>query len=164
MLTIYLVRHAKSSWAEPELKDIDRPLNGRGKKNAPEIGKLLKKMNEIPDLIISSNAKRAMSTAKRIAAEIDYPVNNIVKNKPLYMAGKNEFLSVISNTESELKKLMLISHNPGITDFANYISNSHIENIPTAGIVKIDFDTNSWKEAAETKGKVIFFEYPKKHK
>lgn len=157
------MRHAKSSWDTPGLNDSERPLNNRGKKNAPFMGKLLKGKNEIPDLIISSPAKRAYSTAKRIAEEVSYPVKKIFKEEKLYMADTGEFLSVIGNTLQNINKLMLISHNSGITRFANFISGENLDNIPTAGIVRIDFDMDSWSQITETKGKMIFFEYPKKY-
>ncbi len=163
MKSLYLIRHAKSSWDNPGLNDLERPLNKRGKQNAPMMGKLLNKLGVLPDLIISSPAKRAISTAKRIALETGYPESNISSNKLLYMAGVNDFIEVIMNTGDKINKLMIFSHNYGITDFANYISESNIENIPTCGVVKIDFDFDSWNKIKKEKGKLVFFEYPKKY-
>lgn len=163
MRTLFLVRHAKSSWDTPGLNDKERPLNKRGKSDAPKMGKLLKKRNEFPELIISSPAKRAYSTAKRIAKELSYKEKDIIKNKELYMADTEDFYTVIQNTGKNVYKLMLFSHNYGITYFANFISNSDIDNIPTCGLVRIDFDMESWKQISETKGKLIYFEYPKKY-
>lgn len=163
MKTLYLVRHAKSSWDCPDLEDTERPLNSRGKHDAPLMGKLLKKMKEEPDKIISGHAKRAFSTARRIAEEIGYPKKNIEEDERLYMAGSLDFVDVISGQKKNVNSIMLFSHNPGITSFANSISNANIENIPTCGIVKIDFDINKWNEISEAKGKMIYFEYPKKH-
>ncbi|HJY64294.1 MAG TPA: histidine phosphatase family protein [Ignavibacteria bacterium] len=164
MKSLYLVRHAKSSWDDPGLSDLERPLNKRGKTDSPAMGKLLYKQNDIPELMISSNAKRAFSTAKRIAKELDYPVKKIIVNDKLYMADIDDFINVIHSRNEEIDKLMLFGHNYGITYFANYISDADIDNIPTCGIVRIDFDFNSWKEIENKKGKLIFFEYPKKHK
>jgi len=163
MKTLYLVRHAKSSWKNPELNDLDRPLNARGKTDAPKMGKLLKKLGEQPDLIISSPAKRAARTASKIAREIGYPVKKIVKEDKLYMAGHEDFFGVISKVKKSVGKLMIVSHNFGLTIFANFITGSDLVNIPTAGIVRIDFDINKWKEIKDTTGKLIFFEYPKKN-
>src|SRR5207247_1042363 len=103
-------------------------------------------------------------TAKKIAKEIDYPKDKILKEEKLYMADTHEFLSVIKDNGHQVKKLMLISHNPGITNFANFISEENIDNIPTAGIVRIDFDIESWNEISGIRGKLIFFEYPKKYR
>ncbi len=163
MKTLYLVRHAKSSWDFPDLEDIDRPLSSRGKHDAPLMGRILKKMKEEPDKIISSHAKRAFSTAKRIAEEIGYPKKDIEIETRLYMTGSSDFIDVISEQKKNVNSIMLFSHNPGITSFANSISDAAIENIPTCGIVRIDFDINKWNEIAETKGKMIYFEYPKKY-
>jgi len=163
MRTIYLVRHAKSSWDFPWLDDKDRPLNKRGKHDAPKMGKLLKEKGEEPDLMVSSPAKRAFSTAKRIAKELNYPVKNIMKSDLLYMADMEDFFTVIRDAGKNVYKLMMFSHNYGITYFANYVSDSDIDNIPTCGIARIDFEINSWKDIESKKGKLIYFEYPKKY-
>jgi phosphohistidine phosphatase len=162
MKTLYLVRHAKSSWKNPGLKDLERPLNARGKNDAPKMGKLLKKLGEQPDLIISSPAKRALRTAAKIAKETGYPVKKIVKDEMLYLAGQDDFFAVISKMKKSVNRMMIVSHNFGLTIFANFLLGSDIINIPTAGIVRIDFDIKKWKEIKDARGKLIFFEYPKK--
>ena len=162
MRSLYLVRHAKSSWAEPGLNDSSRPLNGRGKHDAPLMGKLLKKLGASPEVLITSPAKRAKSTAKRIAAELSFDKKNLVENDQLYLADIDDFIDVIKKVQDKHKEIMIFSHNYGITDFANYISDSGIENIPTCGTVRIDFDLDSWDSIKEKKGKLVFFEYPKK--
>src|SRR4030095_2808978 len=164
MRSLYLVRHAKSSWAHPELADRDRPLNDRGKTDALKMGRLLAERNDIPEHLVSSPAKRAYSTAKRIAGELGYNVKHIEKNDLLYLADADEFFKVISEIPKKIEKLMLFSHNYGITYFANYISGSNIENIPTCGIVRVDFEAGSWKDIEKQKGKLIYFEYPKKYR
>lgn len=163
-MNLFLCRHAKSSWSEPGLADKERPLNERGKNDAPLMGNILKNKQEFPDLIISSPAKRALKTAKIIAEKLDYKTKNIEINKNLYMAGINEFIDVISHINKEHKNVMLFSHNYGITDFANYISNSDIQNIPTCGIVKISFVIKNWQEIQNTKGNLQYFIYPKMFK
>ncbi len=163
MRSLYLVRHAKSSWAEPGLNDHERPLNSRGKSDAPMMGKLLKRLGVSPNLIITSPAKRARSTARRIAAEVGYDKGSIIENEQLYMAGIDDFFGVIKEVKDKHNELMLFSHNYGITDFANFISDSDIDNIPTCGAVRIDFYLDSWNDIKKEKGKLIFFEYPKKY-
>lgn len=164
MMNLFLCRHAKSSWSEPGLADKERPLNERGKNDAPLMGNILKNKQEFPYLIISSPAKRALKTAKLIAEKLDYKTKNIEVNKNLYMAGINEFIDVISHINKDHKNVMLFSHNYGITDFANYISNSDIQNIPTCGIVKISFVIKNWQEIQNTKGNLQYFIYPKMFK
>ncbi len=164
MLTLFLCRHAKSSWAEPGLNDKDRPLNERGKNDAPMMGRMLQNREENPDLIISSPAVRAFKTAKLISGELGYSQRDIVVDTNLYMPGVNDFISVLKKCSKKYKTIMLFSHNYGITDFANYISGSDIENIPTCGIVKIRFDFGNWESIKKEKGKLEYFIYPKMFK
>jgi phosphohistidine phosphatase len=161
--TLYLVRHAKSSWKNESLSDAERPLNKRGKHDAPLMGSILKQRDKTPDVIISSPAKRALSTAKLFAEELGYAKKNIVIMEELYMADVSDFLEIIRNINDSAESIMLFSHNPGITYFANFISGSVIENIPTAGTIRIDLNIKSWMETGKIKGTLIFFEYPKKY-
>jgi len=162
MKKLYLIRHAKSSWKDPDLDDIKRPLGTRGKNDAPKMGKLLNKLGEKADLIISSPAKRAKDTAKKIAQEIKYPVKKILLDERLYMAGVDDFVKVISEVRKSINSLMIVSHNFGLTIFANELTESEIINIPTCGVVKLELDIKKWKEIKKVKGKLIFYEYPKK--
>jgi|SRR4030095_367870 len=164
MKTLYLVRHAKSSWDEVDLSDHERPLAKRGKHDAPMMGKILAEREEKPDFIISSPAKRAYSTAKRMAKEFDYSTEKIHIDESLYMGDTDDFYKVIQSTSDEFNRIMLFSHNPEITYFANSAASANIDNIPTCGVVRVDFETNSWKEIKNKKGKLVFFDYPKKYK
>lgn len=164
MLTLFLIRHAKSSWDEPGLSDKDRPLNKRGKKDAPMMGRILAEKNEIPELIYASTAERAYKTAAAIAEETGYKTSKIKKENSLYMAGTADFNNIISGTENKFKKIMVFSHNYGITDYANHLTNAGIENIPTCGVVKINFDFNDWVNIINQKGKMDYFIYPKMFK
>ena len=159
MKKLFIVRHAKSSWDFPELDDYDRPLNKRGKKNAPEMGQRLAKKNVRPDKMISSPAKRAAGTARRIAEEISFPVKKIAKEPLMYHGSTRNMLSVIQGVEDDVNTLMIFGHNPGLTDLTNYISDSDIYNIPTCGI---DFDVTSWQDVSQDTGKLVSFDYPKK--
>ncbi len=162
MKKIFLVRHAKSSWSNPDLDDIERPLNKRGKRDAPFMGKVLKENNINPDLIISSPAERAFITAKTVAEQINYPLEKIKIIDRLYHGGFKDLLVTLKSTDSSINTLMLFGHNPGLTDLSNYISNQHIENIPTTGIVEIDLRVNNWNEIDEDSGTFVDFEFPKK--
>lgn len=159
--TLYLVRHAKSSWKNPDLADSQRPLNKRGKRDAPLMGRTLRERREIPELLISSPAKRALSTAKLFAKEFNYKKGKIEISEILYMASSSDFYNAIEKCNNFLKSIMLFSHNPGITDFVYLISGYGIENIPTSGTVRIDFDTDSWKGIKNKKGEIKFFISPK---
>jgi phosphohistidine phosphatase len=164
MKTLYVVRHAKSSWDDPEKADFDRPLNERGKTDAPRMGKRLKEKDVHPNVIIASPAKRARSTAKRIAREIGYAKENIKTDRALYHAGEAIILDVIRQVKPKHDVLMIVGHNPGLTDFVNALmdeSSNPIDNIPTCGIVAFTFQTDDWKKIDWGKGKMLFFDYPK---
>jgi len=164
MMTLYLVRHAKSSWENPDLSDFDRPLNDRGRKDAPRMGKRLKEREVAPDLMLSSPAKRAITTCEEIASIIGYDASRIKTDRRIYHASEEELLSVLSKLSDTQKTVMLFGHNPGFTQFANSIFNEHIMNIPTCGIVAGRLKIKSWSEINAGCGKLDFFDFPKKKK
>lgn len=162
MKTLYIVRHAKSSWDFPELSDYERPLNTRGLRNAPEMGKRLKLQNIKPDLVLTSPAKRALETSRIICSEIGYPENKVQRKEELYHADEDEILEVIQEVSDQHKSLMLFGHNPGLTFFVNEMTSENIYNIPTCGIVAIELEVERWQDLDFDQGKLIFFDYPKK--
>lgn len=163
MKRLYLVRHAKSSWSNPELRDFDRPLNKRGNRDAPFMGSLIKEKGIRPDLLISSPSKRALATAEYFADELDYRKNDIVKEDDLYEAGVRDILRIVSLQEEKFDSIMLFGHNPGITDFCNMISDKQIDNIPTSAVVSLILNPGQWNKINEGTCKLEFFEYPKKY-
>ncbi|WP_020527447.1 SixA phosphatase family protein [Flexithrix dorotheae] len=163
MKTLYLVRHAKSSWKDISLDDFDRPLNKRGKRDAPFMGKRLKKQGIKPHLILASPAKRAKKTAKIFAREMGYPEGKIKFAKKIYEAGRNELLEVIRNQDDKINSLMLVGHNPELTSLSNYLSDYEIVNIPTSGISCIKLSIDTWNEIKLKAGEQSFFDYPKRH-
>jgi len=162
MKTLYLVRHAKSSWKDVSLDDFDRPLNKRGKRDAPFMAELFAKMKEKPELIISSPALRAYTTAK-IFAETLKMSSGVIKEPGLYLADRNTITEIIKKTDPGIKSLMVFAHNPGITDVSDFLSGTEIQNIPTTGIVKLKLLVDSWDETGLHSCKLQWFEYPKKH-
>lgn len=162
MKTLYVIRHAKSSWDDPTLTDFERPLNNRGKKDAPEMAKRLEKRNVMPDLLLSSPAERAITTCKAIAEKIQYPLSKIKTDKNLYHAEDAEILRIIQGLDNTYSCVWIFGHNPGLTDFVNLVADAGIDNIPTAGVVACSLTINSWDEAGKKNGSVIFFDYPKK--
>jgi phosphohistidine phosphatase len=163
MKTLYLVRHAKSSWKYPRLNDFERPLNKRGRKNAPFMGSILKKLKVAPDLVISSPANRAATTARIIADSIDYPLEKIHYNETIYASSEYELIQVIQQLDDTVNQAMLVSHNPALTDLANTIADTAISNIPTCGVFCVNLSISSWAKIGEQRGKLKFFEFPKKH-
>jgi len=163
MKTLYLVRHAKSSWKYPHLEDFERPLNKRGRKSAPLMGKILKKLKVTPDLVISSPANRAAMTARIIADKIKYPLEKIRYSEAIYEVSANALIHFIEQIDDTVNKLMVVGHNPALTDLANYFGGKPISNIPTCGAFCVDLDISSWTKIFEHCGKLKFFEFPKKH-
>ncbi len=164
MKYLYLVRHAKSSWDFPELTDFDRPLNKRGKSNAPEMGLRLAARNLELDAIITSPANRAKSTAKLIAEELDFSQEKILKKEDVYHATGSVLADFIRSITDDLRSVMLIGHNPGFTDLANFLKEPdyYIGNVPTCGVVAIEFAVNQWADVSKHSGRMLFFDYPKK--
>ncbi len=161
MKTLYLIRHAKSNWDNPYLRDIERPLNARGNRDAPVMGKRLANNNTMPGLLLSSPAERALTTCKIIAQEIGYPAKDIRQDAQLYHATAEELLSVVKRLQDIHNRVWLFGHNPGLTDFANTLTHASIENIPTCGVVACTFDVTHWKEIAPETGTLVFFDFPK---
>ena len=163
MKTLILVRHAKSSWKNTDLTDRERPLNDRGKRDAPFMGKLLRERGEKPDVIISSPATRATTTARFIAREVKYHTSDIINSEPLYAGTMDDVLDVIHRIENSFTTAMIVSHNPAITLCSSLVTGSNIENMPTCGIVCVDFSLTEWKDVRRGNGKLRYLEYPKKY-
>jgi phosphohistidine phosphatase len=163
MKTLILVRHAKSSWANPDTDDFDRPLNKRGEHDAPFMGKLIFEKAGKPDLIYSSPANRALSTARYFATEIGYSADEISQQKLIYQQGGRAIIKLLMSTPNEHNLIMLFGHNPDITSLANYFSDVNIDHMPTCSVACIDFDTDDWSWISDSNGKLRFFEYPKKY-
>ena len=163
MKYLYLIRHAKSSWKDLSLRDYDRPLNSRGKRDAPFMGQKLHELNFIPDYVISSPAKRAKLTAIEICNAISYPLNEIIWEQKIYGASCSCLLNIMTNINGDKKTVCIFGHNPTLTDFCNYLSGSDIYNIPTCGIAEISFDTDHWSNISKELGELKRFDYPKKH-
>jgi len=159
---LYLIRHAKSSWADPDLDDYDRPLNKRGRMNAPYMAGRISMRNIFPDRIVSSPARRARRTARAIAAGIGFRKGEIIYDRGLYFSGFSYFLRVAECHLNEVDRIFMVGHNSVITDVAEYLSGETFANIPTCGIVGIAFRGKKGFQQAGGKGSLLFFDYPKK--
>lgn len=158
---LLIVRHAKSDWGSITLKDFDRPLNERGQNNAPEMGKRLLKKNILPDEIVSSPAMRAITTCKIITHELGLKEEVIKTIDKIYEANHQTLLSVINHFDNDKNLIALFGHNNGITDLTVYLTNADIFNIPTCGMVLIEFPFDDWSQISKNTGTVLFFDYPK---
>ncbi|TLS68507.1 histidine phosphatase family protein [Mariprofundus erugo] len=161
MKTLQLIRHAKSDWDDITLSDFDRPLNQRGQQDAPEMGRRIAGKAMCPDLLISSSAVRARTTATLIAATMHYPAEKIVLHDELYMATPSTMLRIIRASDDSIGHLALLAHNPGMTELVERLTRQPFENVPTAGVITLTAPVTSWSEAG-CRWNIVDFDYPKK--
>ena len=161
MKTVLLIRHAKSSWDNIGEADIDRPLNERGKKDAPEMAKRIKKRDLKIDGFITSNAKRARRTAGAFAEEFGLDKKEVVINEDLYGAYASGFDKVIASLPKKYKTVALFSHNPGITEYVNTLTGVQVDNMPTAAIFAVSSEAETWEDFKTSEKQFLFFDYPK---
>ncbi len=163
-LFVTVIRHAKSSWNDQYITDHDRPLNQRGQKNAPDMGIRLKQSNFIPDQVYTSTALRASSTAEIICQKINFPSQKIIKNTELYLAPVSQWQKIIEQLENNIKSVLFVGHNPGITNLVNRLWGLPLDNVPTCGIIQAVFEEIDWKVAASSIPKTAYYDFPKNKK
>lgn len=161
MKTLYIVRHAKSSWDHPGLEDHQRPLLEKGKKRTKYVVDYFLDHGIKPDLIISSHAVRAYETAKIIATGVHYPDNDIVVSRSLYFGYSDNVYDIFYDLSDDVNELMIVGHNPTFTTFANNFLDQKIDNLPTSGAVAITFDMNSWSDIHQAESSVKFVISPR---
>ncbi len=144
MKTVLILRHAKSSWKHPGLDDHDRPLNKRGKQEAPRIGELMRKEDLLPDFILCSTAKRARSTVEAAAQASGYE-GEIVYTRDLYAAGPEAYLEALEALDDRYASVMVVGHNPGLEELLEALTGSG-EHLPTGALARVDLDLHGWQE------------------
>ena len=163
MLELTLIRHAKSSWDEAGLSDFDRPLNDRGRRDAPRMGRRLKELGVHFELMLSSPAQRAIETARLIAAELHYPDYRIRTLESLYNADADTLLEEIQRIESGVRHAALVAHNPGISRLYHLLTGDSVD-MPTCTAATLRFDVDDWQGVHMDSGWPKHYEYPKKLK
>ncbi|MFL2547465.1 MAG: SixA phosphatase family protein [Candidatus Rariloculaceae bacterium] len=162
MKRLTLVRHAKSSWTEVGRADHDRVLSDRGERDAPRMGKRLAARKVRPSLIVTSSATRARRTGSHIAEAMNYPAEFLQVEKDLYLASPETILDLVCGQEDNFSDLMVIGHNPGMTDLVNHLLPSmELNNLQTGGVVAIDIATRKWSEITSAEAKLAFYDFPK---
>ncbi len=160
MKRLYLVRHAKSDWSYVGLADFDRPLNKRGKRDAPRMGKYLKRVWKVkPDYVLCSTAKRVRSTVKRLRKSLKFSKKRISWHERIYSGHSGDVLDLIRQVDNRYREVMVIGHNPDMTVLVNELTGSTIANVPTCGVAGIDLSIDDWSDAVS--GDLVFFEVPK---
>lgn len=160
MKTLLLLRHAKSSWDDPNVSDHDRPLNARGLRDAPKIGILIKQQGLTPDLIIASTAARAQVTARQVAMHCDYR-GAIDTSSSLYQAAPDDYIQYLRALPDEYAALLVVGHNPGLEDLLELITGSY-QPMPTAALAYVSLELAGWRDlVASTRGQLIRLWRPK---
>ncbi len=162
MKIVTLCRHAKSSWKQQDLRDFDRPLNKRGKKDAPAMAARLADRSAPPDVIVSSPAARARATVLVLAEGLGFQEQDIIYEQQMYGASTETLLAIIRGLDNAHASLLLVGHNPEFTMLANALGGLDLANIPTCGIVSLKFPVRNWSEIRSGAGSLLFFDYPKK--
>lgn len=161
MKHILVIRHAKSSWDDPGQPDFDRPLNERGKRDAPQMAQRLVARSITIDAFISSPAKRARKTAQLFAEAFQLTKEDIIEVPELYHAAPEQFFGAISHAPDKADTIAVFSHNPGITEFVNMLTEVRIDDMPTCAIFGVQVDTDHWAQFREAAKTFWFFDYPK---
>ena len=161
MKQLLLIRHAKSSWDFPELPDKERPLNKRGKRDAPFMASYCREMGLILDKLISSPAKRAYTTAQFFHAEFTNEVTDLEKESDLYFGSEKDWLYLINDLDESVGFPAFFSHNPSITYFANSFTDEYIDNVPTCGIIHLRSDVDKWCALHYDNTKIANYYFPK---
>jgi phosphohistidine phosphatase len=162
MKILYLMRHAKSSWKDTELEDHRRPLNNRGKRNVPLMGKRLKARSVLLDRIVTSDARRALDTAIPIGNLFGLDSSGILQAPLLYLASHGQILEIVKGLKANWQQVMIVGHNPGLQDAANLFYTPPISKLPTAGIVTLGFEIDKWREIDQRRLIFSDFDFPKR--
>lgn len=144
MKTLLLMRHAKSSWQDASLPDHDRPLNARGKRDAPRMGQWLREQDLVPELIVSSSARRARKTADKVAAACHYP-HEVLRERSLYHAGPEDWYTFVRTLPADVDRALCIGHNPGLEEFVYRLTLTYVR-MTTAAIAHIRLPVDAWSE------------------
>ncbi len=162
MKELYLVRHAKSSWDYESVEDYDRPLKGRGIRDAHVVSTLLAQERDMPEALYSSPATRAVHTAMIFARNLNFPFSAIQLREELYMCTEKQLLKFVQGLDDSFTRVMIFGHNPTMTNFVNSCADQRIDNVPTTGVACFHFDIKSWSDATFS-AHLALFDYPKKH-
>ncbi|MGR0218293.1 SixA phosphatase family protein [Agromyces sp. ZXT2-6] len=160
MKTLVLVRHAKSAWGDPSLADHDRPLNARGRRDAPEMGRRLRERGMVPDAIVSSTAVRARTTAEAIASALGVDAATLRLDERLYGSSPETILDVVAELDDDLSTAMVVAHDPGLSDLASRLSDE-IEHMPTCAVAEFRFRAWTWAELPESEPVDVRFDTPR---
>jgi len=162
MKTILFARHAKSNWNEDGISDFDRPLNEKGQSDAPLMAKYLQQCGYLIHEIMSSDAARALATAEEYKKRLT-PDTPVVLNHSIYLASHLDIVDIIKTLPAKKSTIMLVGHNPTMTDVVNYYAENGVTDMPSCSVAIVQFDVSNWHDIKKGSGDLLAFEYPKKH-
>ena len=162
MKTLIILRHGKSSWDDHRLRDFDRPLKNKGRRRTQLIADYLKQHDVVPQIIVSSPAVRAIDTARIAANGLGYNQSEIIQNESLYFVSTEKYFEAVYATPDNVQTMMIVGHNPMITDFCNTFIEHPVDNIPTSGLCVVSFDAQQWQDIHKAKHQLLHLVFPKK--
>lgn len=160
MKTLYLIRHAKASWEHTDLTDFERPLTETGQHDAVTMGQELKGLKVKPDYILCSDAVRAIHTAQIIAEQLAFPLDRMVADNAIYSGGVEELVTRLKAIDAKFNTVICVGHNPNLTWLCHYLCESAKMNLPTCGVVGIEFNMKQWSQLTSAEGQVTLFIHP----
>lgn len=161
MLRLWLVRHAKSAWNDPELSDFERPLNERGRRDAPAMAQRLKQLRQTPDLLLSSPALRAITTARVFARELGIPAESVQLSSRIYEAELDTLVDLVRGFDSGVQHALMFGHNPGFSDLARWLAPCPFQEMPTCAVVMLQLPFRTWASLSPGRGQLDRYLYPK---
>ncbi len=161
MRTLTIIRHAKSSWEQEGLHDFERPLNDRGRRDAPVMAARLRQSAAIPDLLVSSPALRAITTARIFADRLEISTESIQVHAKIYEASASTLLQIIRGLDDQYSHAALFGHNPGLSDLACKLAHCDFDELPTCGVVQISLPAHHWRDVSNNSGKLLYSSWPK---
>lgn len=164
MKTLFIIRHAKSSWEYDALHDLERPLTDRGMTDALRMAGLMREKNVHPGIVITSPALRALTTARVFSDLLGYDKNKIILHADLYFKEISDILQVVREKGAQHDVVFIFGHNPTLSNLAHACTGTFTDMLPTCGIVAVNFNVESWHLIELTKGNLALFEYPKKYR
>ncbi|HEY5674020.1 MAG TPA: histidine phosphatase family protein [Malonomonas sp.] len=162
MKRLILIRHGKSDWHSPADSDFDRPLNGRGNRAAVTMGERLAAADKLPDLLVSSPAKRARTTARLLAGELDYPEQQIRFCPEIYDANLETLTQLLCSMDDKIEQLLMVGHNPGFSELGQWLCHLAPDWLPTCGQLELELPIARWVEAEENCARLLGYDYPKR--
>ena len=163
MKTLLLARHGKSDWGDSSVEDFKRPLNARGEEDSPKMASYLQQCGYLINQIISSEATRALATAEEYRKHLT-PDQNLITHDDLYLASMKTIVNIVNNIQPNLNSVMLVGHNPGMTEALNFFTHETVDDMSTCSVGVLQFEVENWKDIAQGNGDLLAYETPKKIK